>query len=656
MEQNLQLWLIPILPLLGAIWHGIWGRKHSERRVAMVAVGAVAVSFLWSVRAFLNLGEGPHLETYFPWIAGAYFQVDFSFYLDPLSAVMSLIVTGVGLLIHIYAVGYMSHEGGYYRFFGYMNLFLFFMLTLVLAGNYLLLFVGWEGVGLCSYLLIGFYFRRQDASDAGKKAFIVTRLGDLGFLIGLLLLYNYKSIDSLDFSRVFQAAAEVPVESGYAGDLTIICLLLFLGAIGKSAQVPLYVWLPDAMLGPTPVSALIHAATMVTAGVYIIARSAPLYVRAPEAMLVVAVIGGVTAFYAATIGMAQTDIKRILAYSTISQIGYMVMACGVAAFSAAIFHLMTHAFFKALLFLGAGSVMHALGGELDIRKMGGLRQHLPRTYWTFLAACLAIAALPPFAGFFSKDQILWEAFTSPYGGIGFWLLGLVTAGITSFYMFRLLLLAFHGEPRWQPTSPHAARGEHSHESGAIHESPPIMTWPLMILAVLSFVGGWVGIPALWGGGDHWNRFMAPAFRLAELPGEAAVHHAATTEILFTVVSVLVSLVGIGLAYAFYLWRPGLADQAVSRFRPLHTLVLNRYFVDEVYRFLFVRPLVASSTELLWKGVDAWVIDGTIHGAAQLTRRLGNLFRKMQSGNIRSYASWVVIGALLLIAFLVRVSP
>jgi len=650
MEPNLQLWLIPLLPLAGAAWNGIWGKRRSERAVAAVAVGVVALSFLWSVRAFFALSEAPHVETYSHWISAASFQVPFSFYLDPLSAVMALIVTGVGLLIHIYAAGYMQTEGGYYRFFCYMNLFLFFMLTLVLAGNYLLLFVGWEGVGLCSYLLIGFYFRRDDAADAGKKAFIVTRLGDLGFLIGLLLLY--WTFHSLDFGRVMSAAAEFPVESESFGPLTIICLLLLVGAAGKSAQVPLYVWLPDAMLGPTPVSALIHAATMVTAGVYIIARSAPLYVHAPDAMLAVAVVGGVTAFYAATIGLAQNDIKRVLAYSTISQIGYMVMACGVAAFSAAVFHLMTHAFFKALLFLGAGSVMHALGGELDIRKMGGLRRYVPRTYWTFLIACLAIAALPPFSGFFSKDQILWQAYSSPFGGFAFWLVGVVTAGLTSFYMFRLLFLTFHGKPRWETGSPNTQHvAEHGHAGPVPHESPPLMTWPLIVLAILSLVGGWVALPFLWGGKD-WSQFLEPAFRLAALPGEAAAHHEASTELVLMAISLLVSVTGIVLAYLFYLRRPEWAASASMRLRLLHTLLVNKYYVDEIYRALIVRPLVVGSSEFLWKGVDMFAIDGAVHQAARKTRGFGNTLRKMQSGNIRSYAAWVVLGAILLIGFLV----
>jgi len=649
MEPNYYLWLIAALPLAGAAWNGLTGKNASETRVAAVALGSVALSFLLAVRAVWMLGPLPVLETHSPWIVAASFRASFDFQLDPLSAVMTLVVTGVGLLIHIYAVGYMSHEGGYYRFFACMNLFLFFMLILVLGGNYLLLFAGWEGVGLCSYLLIGFYFRKPEAAEAGKKAFLVNRVGDFGFLIALLLIY--RTFHSLNFSEVFPAAAHFAVESNGMGVLTWICLLLLVGATGKSAQVPLYVWLPDAMAGPTPVSALIHAATMVTAGVYVIARSAVLYVHAPQAMLAVAVIGAVTALYAATIAIAQTDIKRVLAYSTISQIGYMIMACGVAAFSAGVFHLMTHAFFKALLFLGAGSVIHSLGGEQDLRRIsetpGGLRRHLPRTYLTMLAACLAIAAIPPFSGFWSKDQILWEAWSSPYGSILFWLLGVITAGLTSFYMFRLFFLTFHGESRAQ-----AANDAHGH---APHESPAIMTWPLLILAVLSLAGGWVGIPALWNGADHFGRFLAPAFQLALPEAAHAAEHDASTEILFTAISLGVSLLGMGLAWLFYLRRPELPAQVAAQLGGIYRLIANKYYVDEMYRFLVVRPLIVGSSEVLWKGVDQVAIDGAVTLAANRTRRLGNTARKIQSGNIRSYAGWVALGALFLMAFMVVVA-
>ena len=645
MELNYYLWLIPALPLLGAAWNGLAGGRASENRVAAVALGSVALSFLLAIRAVWMLGPVPILESHSAWIAAAGFRSGFDFYLDPLSAVMTLVVTGVGLLIHIYAVGYMAGDAGYYRFFAYLNLFLFFMLLLVLGGNYLLLFAGWEGVGLCSYLLIGFYFRKPEAADAGRKAFLVNRVGDFGFLIALLMMF--QTFHSLNFSEVLPATAQFRVESDGFGVLTWICLLLLAGATGKSAQVPLYVWLPDAMAGPTPVSALIHAATMVTAGVYVIARSAVLFVHAPQAMLAVAVIGSVTALYAATIAVAQTDIKRVLAYSTISQIGYMVMACGVAAFTAGVFHLVTHAFFKALLFLGAGSVIHSLGGEQDLRNMGALRRHLPRTYLTMLAACLAIAAIPPFSGFWSKDAILWEAFSSPYGGAIFWLAGVITAGLTSFYMFRLFFLTFHGQPRRQAhgdSTPHAP-----------HESPAIMTWPLMILAVLSLAGGWIGIPALWHGADHFGRFLAPAFHLALPEASHIAEHAASTEILLTGVSFIVSLAGIGLAWLFYVRRPELPSQVAAQLGGLYQLVAHKYYVDEIYNFLLVRPLLVGSSEVLWKGVDQIAIDGTVNLAARRTRRLGDTARRIQSGNIRSYAAWVALGALFLMAFMVMVA-
>ncbi len=637
-----------MIPLLGAAWNGILGKRLSHRAVAAVAVGATALSFLLAVAALHALAGPSRLETHFAWIAAASFQVNFNFYLDALSGIMTLVVTGVGLLIHIYAVGYMWEEDGFYRFFSYMNLFLFFMLTLVLAGNYLLMFVGWEGVGLCSFLLIGYYFRQDKAADAAKKAFIVNRVADFGFMIALVLIY--WTFDSLDFTTVFPAASGLQVESGWGGPLTLICLLLLMGACGKSAQVPLYVWLPDAMMGPTPVSALIHAATMVTAGVYMIARSSALYVKAPDALLVVAIVGAVTAFYAATIGVLQTDIKRVLAYSTISQIGYMIMACGVAAFSAAIFHLMTHAFFKALLFLGAGSVIHGIGGEQDIWKMGGLKKHLPRTYWTFLAGCLAIAALPPFSGFFSKEEILLGAYNTPNGGLIFFLIALVTAGITSFYIFRLFFLVFHGENRSSAPSHDDAHGHAAgdvHGSG-FHESPPIMTWPLIVLALLSVGGGWVGA--------HWERFLGPVFQQASLSAERTTPGGESTELMLTVASIGISLLGIGLAYLLYVHKPELPEAIAGHFRALHTLVSQKYYVDEIYRTLIVRPLVACSTFFLWKAIDAGTIDGIVNGAANRTRRFGGRLRKMQSGNIRSYAGWVLAGAIFLIAFMISVEP
>src|SRR5450755_1215787 len=492
MTPNLHLWLIPVLPLIGAAVNGLLGKRFSRQTVVGVALaccGAAFIQALFVAAQSASLAM-PYTETLAAWIRAGSFRVDFAFYLDHLSLVMLLVVTGVGFLIHIYSVGYMWEEGGFYRFFCYLNLFMFFMLTLVLASNYLLMFIGWEGVGLASYLLIGFWFTKDSAASAGKKAFIVNRVGDFGFLIALFLLIQH--FGSLNFAQVFQSIAPLGVENAGAGLLTAIALLLLVGACGKSAQIPLYVWLPDAMEGPTPVSALIHAATMVTAGVYMIARSHVIFDRAPSALTVVAIIGTLTALFAATIGVVQTDIKKVLAYSTISQLGYMFMACGVAAYSAGIFHLMTHAFFKGLLFLAAGSVIHSVGGEQDMRRMGGLRKKIPWTFWTMTAATFAIAGIPPFAGFFSKDEILWRAFQASWI---YWLIGVFTAFLTSFYMFRLWFMTFFGEYRGDLLVAHAdeasadhsragapAPHEHEHGHGGIHESPKVMLIPLVILA------------------------------------------------------------------------------------------------------------------------------------------------------------------------------
>src|SRR5450631_1460722 len=477
MTPNLHLWLIPVLPLIGAAVNGLLGKRFSRQTVVGVALafcGAAFIQALFVAAQSVSLAT-PYTETLAAWIRAGSFRVDFAFYLDHLSLVMLLIVTGVGFLIHIYSVGYMWEEGGFYRFFCYLNLFMFFMLTLVLASNYLLMFIGWEGVGLASYLLIGFWFTKDSAASAGKKAFIVNRVGDFGFLIALFLLIQH--FGSLNFTQVFQSIAPLGVENAGAGLLTAIALLLMVGAAGKSAQIPLYVWLPDAMEGPTPVSALIHAATMVTAGVYMVARSHVIFERAPMALTVVAVIGTLTALFAATIGIAQTDIKKVLAYSTVSQLGYMFMACGAGAFSAGVFHLMTHAFFKGLLFRAAGSVIHAVGGEQDMRKMGGLRSYIPWTFMTMGIATLAIAGIPPFAGFWSKDEILWKAYSSPHGSWVFWLIGVITAFITSFYMFRLLFMTFFGDYHGAQVDAHG-HGTHGHAQdglghGEPHESPMV---------------------------------------------------------------------------------------------------------------------------------------------------------------------------------------
>jgi NADH-quinone oxidoreductase subunit L len=518
---------------------------------------------------------------------------------------MLMVVTGVGLLIHIYSIGYMSEEDGYYRFFSYLNLFMFFMLVLVLAENFLVLFVGWEGVGLCSYLLIGYYFLEQYATNAGNKAFIVNRIGDFGFTLAVFLIV--RQFGTLDFTHVFDAAKTMPTESG-AGILTAICLLLLVGAAGKSAQIPLYVWLPDAMAGPTPVSALIHAATMVTAGVYMTARSAALFTHAPIAMNTVAIIGLATAFFAATIGLAQTDIKKVYAYSTVSQLGYMFLGVGVGAFSAGIFHLMTHAFFKGLLFLGAGAVIHGLHGEQDLRQMGGLFKHMRITALTLLCASFAISGFPFTSGFFSKDAILVAAYEhAPWM---YWL-GVLTAGMTAFYVFRAWFLAFMGDYRG-----------HAHP----HESPLVMTGPLMILAALSLAGGFINIP-------HW---LEPMFaEKAENQGLAWL-------------SAGVGVVGIALAYLFYVVRPGLADSFAKSMGGLHRLVYNKYFVDEVYDAAIIQPVVGGSRFILWRGIDAGLIDGLVNGIGARARGVGNVLRLLQSGNIRSYAAWVVLGSIVLL--------
>ena len=539
MTQNPYLWLIPVLPLAGAAINGFLGRRSSKTAVTTIALAFPGLAFalaLWIALRFSS-AAAPYGFDLAHWIRSGSFSVDFSFYLDQLSLVMLLVVTGVGFLIHVYSVGYMSEDPSYYRFFTYLNLFMFFMLTLILANNYLVMFIGWEGVGLASYLLIGFWFTKDSAASAGKKAFIVNRIGDFGFLIGLFLLIQH--FGSLNFMEVFSKVQPLPAETSGAGWLTAIGILLMVGACGKSAQIPLYVWLPDAMEGPTPVSALIHAATMVTAGVYMVARSHVIFERAPIALTVVAIIGTLTALFAATIGITQTDIKKVLAYSTVSQLGYMFMACGVGAFSAGIFHLMTHAFFKGLLFLAAGSVIHSVGGEQDMRKMGGLRSYIPWTFLTMGIATLAIAGIPPFAGFWSKDEILWKAFSSEHGSWVYWLIGVITAFITSFYMFRLLFMTFFGDYHGAQVDAHGrsahghGHGEHGH--GEPHESPAVMLVPLMILAVLSVVGGLVAI------GNGFEHFLAPVFGSGvEATAESASH---ATELLLMAISVPVAILG-----------------------------------------------------------------------------------------------------------------
>jgi len=603
----MNLWLIPILPLLGFLANGLFGRRIPKALINTFAVGSVALSFAWVVKTLLALDpiETKYVEHYFTWIQSGTLSIGVDFAVDRLTAIMLMIVTGVGTLIHIYAVGYMKDEGGYYRFFAFLNLFMFFMLVLVLAQNYLLLFVGWEGVGLCSYLLVGFYITEQFATTAGNKAFIVNRIGDFGFSLAVFLIF--RQFGTLDFSKVFDAAKGMPVEAS-TGILTTITLLLLVGATGKSAQIPLYVWLPDAMAGPTPVSALIHAATMVTAGVYMTARSAALLLKAPITMDTVAVIGLATAFFAATIGMTQMDLKKVYAYSTVSQLGYMFLGVGVGAFSAGIYHVMTHAFFKGLLFLGAGAVMHGLHGELDLRQMGGLFKHMKITAITLLCASVAISGFPFTSGYFSKDAILVAAYArAPWM---YWV-GVITAGMTAFYVFRAWFMAFLGDYRG-----------HAHP----HESPLVMTGPLMILAVLSIFGGFIKVPHI----------LEPMF--AEGPENEGLAW----------LSAGVGLVGIFLAYVFYVAKRGLADSLAKGLGGLYTLVLNKYFVDEAYDAVVVEPLVEGSRTVLWRGIDAGLIDGTVNGVGRRSRGVGSILRLIQSGNIRSYAGWVVLGSIVLL--------
>ncbi|MFH1574686.1 MAG: NADH-quinone oxidoreductase subunit L [Acidobacteriota bacterium] len=636
------LWLIPLFPLAGSAVNGLFGRRLPKSAITLIACGAAALSFLLSASIFLSLLSLPPqerhiIQSYFTWIESGDFVARAEFLLDPLSAVMLLVVTGVGFVIHIYSIGYMHSENGYYRFFCYMNLFLFSMLILVLSANFLLMFVGWEGVGLCSYLLIGYYFERKSAGDAGKKAFIVNRIGDVGFVLGILLVF--VTFRNIDFGHVFQSIAsdpaDFPVEAG-VGILTAIALLLFVGATGKSAQIPLYVWLPDAMEGPTPVSALIHAATMVTAGVYMVVRCSPIFSRAPIALEVVAVVGIATAFLAATIGLAQRDIKRVLAYSTVSQLGYMFVGAGVGAFAAGIFHLMTHAFFKALLFLGAGSVIHAMSGEQDMTRMGGLRRHTPITFLTMATAALAISGIPPLAGFFSKDEILWRAWSGGHSAL--WLIGLATAGLTAFYMFRLVFLTFYGSERFSEEVRHH-----------LHESPRSMTIPLVVLMILSVVGGFVGLPPWLGVTNQFEHFLEPSLALAVQSHPAAQSH--STEVLLAGLSVLVALTGIYAAYRIYVARPGAAQALAARMQGLYRLVFHKYYVDEMYDAVLVNPAVSGSREVLWKAVDVGIVDGAVNGVGSLMRSAARLVKGLQNGLVRSYASWILLGAVAVILYL-----
>ncbi len=635
------VWLIPVFPLIGFLINGLLARKFPERAIGWIGALSVGASFVVALLIFfevigLDPGSRSVQKVVYTWILSGDLNVPIGFLVDPLSLIMMMVVSGVGFIIHVYSIGYMHGEWGFRRYFAYLNLFVFNMLILVCANNFLLMFVGWEGVGLCSYLLIGYYYEKQSASDAGKKAFVVNRVGDFGFLLGMFLIY--MNFGTFDYTKVFSAAPDVLAQGGTV--VTLITLLLFVGATGKSAQIPLYTWLPDAMEGPTPVSALIHAATMVTAGVYMVARCSVLFAMAPISLTVVAVIGGATALYAATIGITQYDIKRVLAYSTISQLGYMFMACGVGAFASGIFHLMTHAFFKALLFMAAGSVMHAMSGELDMRKMGALKSKLPYTHWTYLFGTLAIAGIFPFAGFFSKDEILFYSFTRH---AGFWILGAVAAIMTSFYMFRSVFMTFYGKSRVDHEVAHH-----------LHESPPIMTVPLMILAFLSLVGGLVGIP-IFHGLHFFGDFVAPVFAPAKAILEGGAHHAAhhelAAELILMGVSLAIAIVGLLYARYMYITDPDAADRMVERFPGLHKLVYNKYWIDELYDVLFVNSIVNFS-RFLWKAFDESVIDGIVNGVASVVRAWGGALRWLQTGLVKDYALSILIGVLVLIGYFV----
>jgi NADH-quinone oxidoreductase subunit L len=635
------LWIIPVLPLLGVVLNLFLGYRLGRRFVNIVGPGVVGLAFVASLLAVVQLLGLPAEErskdlALFSWIPVGDFQVSAALLLDPLSAVMILVVTGVGFVIHVYSAGYMADDTSYARYFTYLNLFTFSMLTLVLASNYLLLYVGWELVGICSYLLIGFWFARKSAADAGKKAFIVNRIGDFGFALGIMLIFI--TFKTLDYKAIFGQAehilqgASIDLGAGLVvGTATLITLLLFIGATGKSAQIPLFVWLPDAMEGPTPVSALIHAATMVTAGVYMVARSSALFDLAPSTMMLVAVVGVLTAMFAASMALVQHDLKRVLAYSTISQLGFMFLALGVGAFAAGIFHLMTHAFFKALLFLGAGSVMHAMHGQTDMRRMGGLRAKMPITFWTFMLGALAISGIPGFSGFFSKDDILLNAFAGPHGNPILWLLALITAGMTVIYIWRAIFLTFTGAPR-------------SSEAGHGHESPPVMYWSLITLAVLAVIGGYAGIPSFLGGNNAIGSFLEPVFQ------EPPLHVEAATEWGLMLAAVAMALVALAVTYYVYIKRADLPHKIAERFGSGYTLVYNKYYIDELYVAAIVNPLKALAGWLA-RVLDVQVIDGIANGLASLVAWCGQKLRAVQNGYVRSYALAILVGAVALLGYL-----
>ncbi len=629
------IYLTTLLPLLGFLFNGLFGSKiKNEKIIGIIGSSTIGISFLIVVGAFFQTLSMPvdqrqTIVNLFTWIKVGNFDVNVSYQVDQLSLLMGLIVTGVGFIIHVYSIGYMHGDKGFGRFFAYLNLFIFAMMNLVLGSNFLLLFLGWEGVGLCSYLLIGFWydrkFEKSTTSDAAKKAFIVNRIGDFGFLLGIFLIY--LTFGSLNFNDVFARAASLNIPQ-YV--FNFIALFLFIGAMGKSAQIPLYIWLPDAMAGPTPVSALIHAATMVTAGVYMVARCSIIYASAPAIMEFVAIIGALTAIFAASIALVQNDIKKVLAYSTVSQLGYMFLALGVGAFSAALFHVMTHAFFKALLFLGAGSVIHGMHDEQNIQNYGGLKKYMPKTYVTFLIASLAIAGIPPLSGFFSKDEILWSSYAD--GNIIYWLIGVVTALLTAFYMFRLVSLTFDGKERF---------GHDKHP----HESPLVMTIPLIILAVLAAVGGFIGIPEIFSGehGNQFDNWLEPIFQPAQAKIAMFGVHSSLEEIVLMVVTLVGVIGSIYVARYIYIKNIKPAEKLSKRFNGVYNLLLNKYYVDEIYDASVVTPIVKGSEIVLWKFADVKIIDGLINGVANLIEKISGSIRKIQTGVAQFYALIMMLG-------------
>jgi NADH-quinone oxidoreductase subunit L len=674
--------LIPLLPLLGFLVNVAVGPRLSKAVSGSVACVAMFAAFgvaLSSVVSLVRLPADARIveQVVFTWLPSGDFQLPLALRLDPLAAVMVLVVTGIGFLIHVYSVAYMHDENDaeYARYFSYLNLFAAFMLLLVLGSNFVILFVGWEGVGLCSYLLIGYWYEKKSAADAGKKAFIVNRVGDFGFLLGMLLVF--VTFGTLDFLEVADAVAPMSPETTF-GVLSAITLLLFVGATGKSAQIPLFTWLPDAMEGPTPVSALIHAATMVTAGVYMIGRNAVLFSHAPNVLAIIAAVGVATAIMAATIGLVQRDIKRVLAYSTVSQLGLMFLAMGVGAYAAGIFHLYTHAFFKALLFLGAGAVIHSLAGEQDLFRMGGLKRELPVSYWTFLIGALAISGVPGLAGFFSKDEIFYRTFAG--GHYLLWTVGIITSLLTATYMFRAVFLAFHGpKPRPEEMPPPAhpeeeepvamhhlhphpdevtVKGPHPdpHRAASVpahlHDAPPAMAIVLILLAVGSVVAGYIGVPAALGGGNRIEHFLEPSFHAPNAPhaeAHAEEHHLAT-ELALMGVSAGVAVAGVGLAVFFFLRRRDAAEAMSRRFSGIYRVLLGKYFVDELYDAVFVRPVKRVSEQTMWRRVDAGLIDAAVNGAGEVVTAASGVMKRIQTGSVRVYAASVFLGVLVVLGY------